>query len=137
MRQPKWSTEHSKLLQDLRQKAGLDMATLARRHMVSTTQVKQLEEGGDSAFYSDGIKFLTGKKLLLALGHALMVPVDEAPQPLAPPVEEVFTPKSKASRNWTLPVLIGLIALTCVWLYVNDTGSKASPAEIKASASTR
>lgn len=71
MSQPNWSTEHGNLLKDLRQKAGLDIATLARKHTLSTLQIRQLETGGDTAFYNANIKFAIGKKLLLALGHNL------------------------------------------------------------------
>ena len=38
-------------------------------------QVRQLEEGGDSSFYSSEIKFSVGKKLLKHLGHDLKVEV--------------------------------------------------------------
>ena len=71
MSPPKWTAEHGNLLKSLRQNAGLDIATLARKHIVSTTQVGQLENGGDTAFYNPDIKFATGKKLLHALGHKL------------------------------------------------------------------
>lgn len=71
MSPPKWTDEHGKILKDLRQKAGLDIATLARKHMVSSTQISQLENGGDSSFYNPEIKFATGKKLLQVFGHSL------------------------------------------------------------------
>ena len=74
MSPPKWTEEHGKLLKDLRQKAGLDTATLARKHLVSSTQIGQLENGGDTAFYNADIKFATGKKLLRVLGHDLPAP---------------------------------------------------------------
>jgi len=71
MSPPKWTAEHGTLLKSLRQNAGLDVAMLARKHIVSTTQVDQLENGGDTAFYNPDIKFATGKKLLRALGHQM------------------------------------------------------------------
>ena len=71
MQQSKWTPELGLLLKELRQKAGLDIAILARRQIVSTSQIRQLEGGGDAAFYSPDIKYATGKKLLLALGHAI------------------------------------------------------------------
>jgi transcriptional regulator with XRE-family HTH domain len=71
MQQSKWTPELGLLLKELRQKAGLDIAILARRQIVSTSQIRQLEGGGDAAFYSPDIKYATGKKLLLALGHVI------------------------------------------------------------------
>jgi transcriptional regulator with XRE-family HTH domain len=71
MQPSKWTPELGLLLKELRQKAGLDIAILARRQIVSTSQIRQLEGGGDAAFYSPDIKYATGKKLLLALGHTL------------------------------------------------------------------
>jgi hypothetical protein len=47
---------------------------LARRSALSVTQVRQLEEGGDSAFYSTHIKGSVGRRVLERLvaagGHA-------------------------------------------------------------------
>jgi transcriptional regulator with XRE-family HTH domain len=71
MQQSNWTPELGLLLKELRQKAGLDIAILARRQIVSTSQIRQLEGGGDAAFYSPDIKYATGKKLLLALGHVI------------------------------------------------------------------
>ena len=44
MNKPEWTPEHGALLESLRIKAGMDLATLARRNMLSTLQVKQLEK---------------------------------------------------------------------------------------------
>lgn len=73
MVQAKWSPENGALLKSLRLKANLDVATLARRSIVSTNQLIQLEDGGESAFYSEGIKFSIGKKILYQLGHELIL----------------------------------------------------------------
>ena len=70
-----WGPEQEALLKSLRLSAGVDLATLARRNIVSTTQVRQLENGGDSSFYSPEIKFSVGKKLLKHLGHDLKLEV--------------------------------------------------------------
>ena len=70
-----WGPENEALLKSLRLRAGIDLATLARRNIVSTTQVRQLEDGGDSSFYSSDIKFSVGKKLLKFLGHELKAEV--------------------------------------------------------------
>ena len=73
MIQAKWSPDKGALLKSLRLEADLDVATLARRSIVSTTQLIQLEDGGDSAFYSERIKFSIGKKILKQLGHELNI----------------------------------------------------------------
>jgi transcriptional regulator with XRE-family HTH domain len=70
-----WGPEQEALLKSLRLSAGVDLATLARRNIVSTTQVRQLENGGDSSFYSPEIKLSVGKKLLKHLGHDLKLEV--------------------------------------------------------------
>jgi hypothetical protein len=81
MNKPEWTPEHAALLESLRIKAGMDLATLARRNMLSTLQVKQLEKGGDSGFYSSAIKFSTGQKLLKFFGHSLKPASSIAPTP--------------------------------------------------------
>ena len=86
MSQSKWTDEHGQLLKNLRQNAGVDIATLARRHILSTTQIRQLEGGGDSAFYNPDIKLSIGIKLLHSLGHDLPVEVATV-NPAQVPVE--------------------------------------------------
>jgi len=71
MNKPEWTPELGLLLESLRTQAGMDLATMARRNMLSTLQVKQLEKGGSSGFYNDAIKFSTGQKLLKSFGHEL------------------------------------------------------------------
>lgn len=66
-----WGPEQEALLKSLRLSAGVEIATLARCNIVSTTQVRQLENGGNSSFYSPEIKYSVGKKLLKYLGHDL------------------------------------------------------------------
>jgi transcriptional regulator with XRE-family HTH domain len=127
MSPPRWTEEHGKLLKDLRQKAGLDIATLARKHLVSSSQIGQLENGGDTAFYNADIKFATGKKLLRVLGHDLPEtagPLNEAEtfsaqafkvkQGLPSPSFSVTPQKI----FWLLLVL--LIALGLLGLYVDS-----------------
>lgn len=70
-----WGPENEALLKSLRLRAGMDLATLARRNIVSTTQARQLEDGGHSSFYSPAIKYALGKKLLKSLGHDLQMAV--------------------------------------------------------------
>lgn len=71
-RPPVWTPENGALLQQLRINAKMDIGTLAQRNMVSRSQVLQLEEGGDSSFYSPEIKYHVGKKLIGFFGHTLV-----------------------------------------------------------------
>lgn len=79
MNKPEWTPELGLLLESLRIKAGIDLATMARRNMVSTLQVKQLEKGGGSGFYNEAIKFTTGQKLLKFFDHTLKLEAAPAP----------------------------------------------------------
>jgi hypothetical protein len=78
MNKPEWTPELGLLLESLRIQAGMDHATMARRNMLSTLQVKQLEKGGSSGFYNDDIKFSTGQKLLKFFGHELKLETETA-----------------------------------------------------------
>ena len=88
MNKPEWTPELGLLLESLRTQAGMDLATMARRNMLSTLQVKQLEKGGSSGFYNDDIKFSTGQKLLKFFGHELKLETETAiavPEPAPAP----------------------------------------------------
>ena len=63
-----WLPEHSEQLKSLRMVAGIDISTLASNHSLSKMQIKQLEEGGESAFYTPEIKFTIGRKLIRSFG---------------------------------------------------------------------
>ena len=56
------------LLRLKREALGWTLADMAARACLSSKQVKQLEEGGDSAFYSLAIKLTVAKKLAQILG---------------------------------------------------------------------
>jgi cytoskeletal protein RodZ len=70
--QPIWTPENGALLQQLRINAGMDIGTLAHKNLITKNQVQQLEDGGDSGFYSPEIKYQIGKKLLAFYGHRLV-----------------------------------------------------------------
>jgi len=108
MQPSKWTPELGLLLKELRLNAGLDIAILARRQIVSTSQVRQLESGGDAAFYSPDIKYAIGKKLLLSLGHA----IDTDPSP-APVVQESVNQAQALEASAASAALVaGLSAMT-------------------------
>jgi transcriptional regulator with XRE-family HTH domain len=88
MNKPEWTPALGRLLESLRIQAGMDLATMARRNMLSTLQVKQLEKGGNSGFYNDAIKFSTGQKLLKFFGHELKLETETGiavPEPAPAP----------------------------------------------------
>ena len=122
----KWTAEHGNLLKSLRQKAGLDIATLARKHILSTTQIGQLEGGGDSAFYNAEIKFSSGKKLLHALGHDLpeLVLAKNPPQIESSSSLLVNRPTGPRFRltpkNLAWPLLLLLVAMGLLGWYLDS-----------------
>ena len=63
-----WLPEDAALLKELREAAQINISVLAGVYSLSKTQIKQLEEGGDSSFYSSAIKLATGRKLLMHFG---------------------------------------------------------------------
>ena len=64
-----WTSEHGQQLKQLREAAGVTVAELATQHALSKGHVMQLEDGGDSAFYTAEIKFTVGRKLMRGFGH--------------------------------------------------------------------
>jgi transcriptional regulator with XRE-family HTH domain len=59
-----WTDSDASRLKALREALGWDLAGLARRSALSVSQVRQLEEGGDGAFYSPEIKCAAGRRVL-------------------------------------------------------------------------
>ena len=134
-----WGPENEALLKSLRLRAGMDLATLARRNIVSSTQVRQLEDGGNSSFYNPSIKYALGKKLLKYLGHDLKVEVaptvealieTDIPQLAASPrivktsklESDENLPKNPSSKTSlsVLPLLMsGVLICAVVWFFLD------------------
>ena len=55
-------------LKDAREKAGLSLEALAKKASLSFKQLEEIENGGDSFFYSPAIKLITAKKIGKMLG---------------------------------------------------------------------
>jgi transcriptional regulator with XRE-family HTH domain len=119
-----WLPVDGALLKKLREDAGVEITTLARLHSLSSSQVKQLENGGDSSFYTPAIKLATGRKLLMHFG-ADVNPIEQAPeqyhpQELKPPAEEVNTEQVKTVslrhiNSFSRPQIVGvLLVLICL-----------------------
>ena len=86
-----WSSDDGKLLRSLRENANLNYVTLAQMSAISIEQLKQLEEGGSSSFYTEGIKTHMGKKVLKKLGCDVVEPVINNLSPLIS--EDIVEPK--------------------------------------------
>lgn len=76
-----WLPGDGALLKKLREASGVEITTLARLHSLSISQIKQLENGGDSSFYTPSIKLATGRKLLIHFG-ADIHPLEQVPEQL-------------------------------------------------------
>jgi hypothetical protein len=84
-----WLPEDAALLKELRETAQIDISVLEGVYLLSKTQINQLEEGGDSSFYSPAIKLATGRKLLMHFG------VDDLPVGRTDKQNQNKTPKIK------------------------------------------
>jgi len=62
-----WSTADARRLKKLRLEAGYDLVQFSKLSSVSVAQINQLEESGDSLFFSQRIKYSVGKRLTLLL----------------------------------------------------------------------
>jgi len=67
MQEISWSEADARRLKMLRLEAGYDLVQFSRLSSVSVAQITQLEESGDSLFYSSRIKYAVGKRLTLLL----------------------------------------------------------------------
>ena len=67
----RWFPEHADQLKRLRLAAGVEITTLAKKHSLSSAQVRQLEESGESTFYSPEIKYIVGRKLIRSFGEEI------------------------------------------------------------------
>ncbi|MCX7270585.1 MAG: helix-turn-helix domain-containing protein, partial [Burkholderiales bacterium] len=72
------SRDDAAYLKSLRQTAGLDLAELAALANLSAGQIRQLEDGGESLFYSPQIKTQSLRRVI----HLL-----ESPQPSGKPIK--------------------------------------------------
>ena len=123
-----WLPEHAEQLKRLRLAAGVEITTLAKKHSLSSSQVHQLEESGDSAFYSPEIKYTVGRKLIRSFGEEITevdfdvqfgsTALEEAPPLISANVQQPsFHPSShqifsRPKRRWVpwllIPMTIGM-----------------------------
>ena len=133
-----WLPINGALLKKLREDGGVEITTLARLHSLSTSQIKQLENGGDSSFYTPSIKLATGRKLLMHLG-ADVQPLEEfeinQTETSEPEIsaaidrKNIITQQNRNSLQFqiigVLVVIIG-IALSNGYLFSAETETKPS-----------
>ena len=123
-----WLPEHADQLKRLRLAAGVEITTLAKKHSISSSQVRQLEESGDSTFYSPEIKYTVGRKLIRSLGEEITeldfdgqfgsTALEEAPPLISANVQQPsFHPSShqifsRPKQRWVpwllIPITIGM-----------------------------
>ena len=124
-----WLPKDAALLKELREAANIDRSALAIAYSLSKTQIEQLEEGGDSSFYSSAIKLAAGRKLLIHFG------VDDLPVgktdaqnqtrkikiPLVNLFEEMENKKTKSYlRLQIIAALLTLLGLAALNAYFSD-----------------
>ena len=133
-----WLPEHAEQLKRLRLAAGVEITTLAKRHSISSAQVRQLEESGDSAFYSPEIKYTVGRKLIRSLGEEITevdfdgqfgsTALEEAPPLISANVQQPsFHPSShqifsRPKSRW-VPWLLIPITLVLAWYAMSEISS--------------
>jgi hypothetical protein len=134
-----WLPEDGALLKKLREDAEVEITTLATQHSLSKTQVKQLEEGGDSSFYTPSIKLTTGRKLLMHFGadvqpleEVVEINLTKTSEPETTSVidrKNIVTQQNRNSLQFqiigVLVVIIG-IALSNGYLFSAETETKPS-----------
>lgn len=101
-----WNADDAKRLRQLREEVGWSLPDLARRACLSVAQVMQLEQGGDSHFYTAAIKQLAGRRAFLALERWTLAKRCKAPavsaaeatsQVRAEAASEALSPSSKST----------------------------------------
>jgi hypothetical protein len=141
-----WLPEHADQLKRLRLAAGVEITTLAKKHSLSSSQVHQLEESGDSTFYSPEIKYTVGRKLIRSFGEeiteadfdGLFSPsnLNEAPPLISAKVRQPsFNTNSdqifkRPKRRW-VPSLLILSTLVLAWYGISQISSPEKTAQPK------
>ena len=75
-----WQTSDGVTLKSLRQSAGIGLSVLARKASLSVDQLRQLEDGGSSLFYTEAIKLRAGERVLSILGFKFTEPQAQVKQ---------------------------------------------------------
>jgi len=146
-----WSSADGALLKKLREEAGVEVITLARLHSLSTSQVKQLEDGGGSGFYTQSIKLATGRKLLMHFGadvqpleqkpeskpvqeeEILEQKINSIPTPTQTPIANIALQKNRSPSNLLIfGALIVALASIYIWFHRSVPAIQKEPENIGA-----
>ena len=118
-----WLPEDGTLLKKLREEAEIEITTFARMNSLSVYQIKQLEEGGNSAFYSSAIKLATGRKLLMHFGaevqHFELVPEQNQSLELKNKQEKIDSIKPTNEQSANSNILLGAYMWGFVTIFVS------------------
>lgn len=90
-------------LRELRERQGLDIASVARKLALSVAQLRQLEQNQSTLFYSDGIRLAAARKVSEFLGEPLLLePIpDERPAEAVPvQVDPAAAPLRASTLRW-------------------------------------
>jgi hypothetical protein len=134
----RWLPEHADQLKRLRLAVGMEITTLAKKHSLSSAQVKQLEESGDTTFYSPEIQYTVGRKLIRSLGEEITeldfdgqfgsTAMEEAlPLISANVAQPSFHPSShqifgRPKRRW-VPLFLILMTSVLAWYGISEISS--------------
>jgi transcriptional regulator with XRE-family HTH domain len=94
MQEISWSEADARRLKMLRQEAGYDLVQFSKLSSVSVAQITQLEESGDSLFYSARIKYAVGKRLTL-----LLLKSQQSLPAMDPLIDETIRSRSTTSHS--------------------------------------
>ena len=121
-----WLPADGILLKKLREEARVEITTLARKHSLSASHIKQLEDGGDSSFYTPAIKLAIGRRLLMHFG-ADVEPLVEEPdknsvQELEILIEKIDTShtthqESVKKENYRFSQVLGAFVVSASLVY--------------------
>ena len=144
-----WLPEHAAQLNRLRLAAGFEITTLAKKHSISSAQVRQLEESGDSTFYSPEIKYTVGRKLIRSLGEEITGvdfdgqfgsnALEEAPPLISANVQQTsFHPSShqifrRPKRRW-VPWLLIPMTIGMAWYGISGISSQEQTPAVETTA---
>jgi cytoskeleton protein RodZ len=102
---------HGELLREWRESQKIDVCALALNANLSVAQIKQLESGGASLFYTASIKENAARKVATLLGRdpaAVILPGGDAAIPKLPSVVDELIEFSRPQAQWSrwVPVVL-------------------------------
>jgi cytoskeleton protein RodZ len=142
-----WTDSDGIELKRSRESAGNDVYSFARQNNLSTHQLLELEEGGNSYFYTTSIKYNVGKKLLNSLGQKTesqrqselaktRLPKDtevvdtRLDDPIHQDQTRITPNNSNSIRNYIFATAFIVFLISCVFvIYTNQTNQAPNPSQ--------